>query len=113
MTSADDLSHVDFIYDAIRKVGVAQGTDAGDGHWTLEFVARHADDSMTVVVSPPGAEKQELAVSEDDFQFTDNTVTLNGVAGATFFMNPIYVKKLRGFTRGNIPTPDIAGPTLP
>ncbi len=113
MTSADDLAHVEFIYDAIRKVGVAQGTDAADGRWRLEFVARHADDSMSVVISPPGRESQEVTLVEDDFQFTDNTVTLNGVVGATFFMNPIYVKKLRGFTRGNIPTPDIAGPTLP
>ena len=108
-----DLSHVDFIYDAIRKVGIAQGTDAGDGRWMLEFVARHADDSMSVVVSPPGGKKQEMTLGEDDFRFTDNTVTVGGVAGATFFMNPVYVKKLRGFTRGNIPTPDIAGPTLP
>jgi len=28
-------------------------------------------------------------------------------------MPPLYVKKLRGFTRGNIPTPDIPGPSLP
>ena len=108
-----DLSHVDFIYDAIRKVGIARGTDIGDGRWMVEFVARHADDSMTVMVSPPGGDIQELKLDEDDFQFTDNTVTLNGVANATFFMNPVYIKKLRGFTRGNIPTPDIAGPTLP
>jgi len=108
-----DLSHVDFIYDAIRKVGVAQGTDTADGRWMVEFVARHADDSMSVVVSPPGGGSIEVTLAEDDFQFTDNTVTVGGIAGATFFMNPVYVKKLRGFTRGNIPTPDIAGPTLP
>jgi aromatic ring-opening dioxygenase catalytic subunit (LigB family) len=28
-------------------------------------------------------------------------------------MQPLYVKKLRGFTRGNIPTPDVPGPSLP
>lgn len=104
---------VDFLYDAIRKVGVARGTDAEKRRWTLEFTARRDDDSMEIAISAPGAAAKTVVLTENDFSFTDNTVTIKGIPGATLFMNPVYVRKLRGFTRGNIPTPDIAGPTLP
>jgi hypothetical protein len=102
-----------FIYDAIRKIGVGRGTDADGRAWTIEFHARHADDTMAVVVRDPDGGARSLTVSEDDFTFGDGTVALRGLPGVTLRMDPIYVKKLRGFTRGNIPTPDIAGPSLP
>lgn len=111
--STATLPDVDFLYDAIRKVGIARGQDANKRRWTLEFTARRDDDTMEIAISAPGRAAKKVVLGEDDFSFTDNTVTVKGVDGATLFMNPIYVKKLRGFTRGNIPTPDIAGPTLP
>lgn len=99
-----------FIYDALRKVAVAHGT-AGDGEtWVLEIRSRHDDDSMTVVLRDPKGGERAMTLTDDDFTFGDASVS---VAGTTLSMPPLYMKKLRGFTRGNIPTPDIAGPSLP
>lgn len=111
MTTAPAAS--EFIYDAIRKIGVARAT-AGDGaSWTIEFHERHADDSMTLVLVAPDGATRRLTATEDDFGFGDGTVTLRALPGISLRMTTIYLKKLRGFTRGNIPTPDIAGPSLP
>lgn len=102
----------DFMYDAMRKVGTARATDKLGNRWIIEFHERHDDDRMSIVVTGPEG-SQALIVSEDDFIFTDNTVRIVGVPQLIGFMHPVYVRKMRGFTRGNIPTPDIAGPTLP
>ena len=102
-----------FIYDALRKVAVARGTDAAGQAWTLEFHARHDDDSMTVVVREPGGQERTLTLTDDDFVFGDGRVTLRPLPETILTMPPLYMKKLRGFTRGNIPTPDIPGPSLP
>ena len=99
-----------FMYDALRKVAVAHGAAADGRQWTLELRARHDDDSMTVVLRDPTGAERTLTLTEADFTFGESSVS---VAGATLSMTPLYVKKLRGFTRGNIPTPDIAGPSLP
>src|SRR5579883_2800085 len=93
-----------FIYDAVRKVGTARGTDKQGRQWLLEFVERDNDDRMTVDITAPDGEKRKVRVSEDDFTFTDNTVRLSAMPQMVMFMHPVYVKKLRGFTRGNIPT---------
>jgi hypothetical protein len=102
-----------FIYDALRKVAVARGTDAAGQEWTLEFRARHDDDSMTVVVREADGKERTLTLTDDDFVFGDGRVSLRPVPETTLTMPPLYLKKLRGFTRGNIPTPDIPGPSLP
>jgi hypothetical protein len=54
-----------------------------------------------------------VTVSEDDFTFSDNAVRLSAVPQMQIFMHPVYLRKMRGFTRGNIPTPDVAGSSLP
>jgi hypothetical protein len=102
-----------FVYDAKRKVATAQATDKAGKRWLLEFRERFDDDRMRVAVIDPDGKEREVVVSEDDFVFSDNTVRLSAVPDLHVFMHPIYVKKMRGFTRGNIPTPDIAGPSLP
>ncbi len=102
-----------FTYDAIRKVAVARGT-AGDGSsWTIEFLDRMADDSMRIVVHEPSGIDRPLTATEDDFVFEGETVTLRGLPDVALRMPTLYLKKLRGFTRGNIPTPDVPGPSLP
>jgi hypothetical protein len=103
----------EFIYNALRKVAVARGTDAAGAAWTLEFRARHDDDSMTVVLREPTGKERTVTLTDDDFVFGDGRVSLRPVPEATLTMQPLYMKKLRGFTRGNIPTPDIPGPSLP
>ena len=103
----------EFIYDALRKVAVARGTDGAGQAWTLEFRARHDDDSMTVVVREPSGKERTLTLTDDDFVFGDGRVCLRPMPDSSLTMQPLYMKKLRGFTRGNIPTPDIPGPSLP
>ena len=112
MTSGPPAA-AEFIYDALAKVAVAHGLDGAGQPWTLELRARHEDDSMTVVVRGPGGPERTLTLTDDDFVFGDDRVTLRPLPEATLMMQPLYVKKLRGFTRGNIPTPDIPGPSLP
>jgi hypothetical protein len=99
-----------FIYDALRKVALAHGTAADGQTWVLEIRSRHDDDSMTVVLRDPKGSERTLTLTDADFSFGEGSVS---VAGTTLSMTPLYMKKLRGFTRGNIPTPDIAGPSLP
>jgi hypothetical protein len=111
MTTAPAAS--EFIYDALRKIGVARAAASDGASWTIEFHERHPDDSMTVALVAPDGATRRATVTEDDFGFGEDTVTLRALPGITLRMSPIYVKKLRGFTRGNIPTPDVAGPSLP
>src|SRR5689334_3104271 len=113
MIATLDPLNPDFIYDAKRKVGTARGRDKAGRTWTLEFRERFDDDRMRVGVITPDGKEKEIVVTEDDFVFSDNTVRLAGAPELHVFMHPVYVKKMRGFTRGNVPTPDIAGPSLP
>jgi hypothetical protein len=113
ITASLDALNPQFIYDAKRKVGTGRVMDKAGKQWLIEFHKRHDDDRMSVVVIGPEGAKTELTVSEEDFTFTDNTVRVAGVPQMLGFMHPVYLKKMRGFTRGNVPTPDIAGNTLP
>ncbi len=102
-----------FIYDAVRKVAVARGTAPDGRAWTLEFLERRPDDSMAILCRDPAGATRSLTVSEDDFTFTTEAVGVRGLPDVVLHMPTLYLKKLRGFTRGNIPTPDIPGPSLP
>jgi hypothetical protein len=113
MIATLDPLNPQFIYDAKRKVGIGHATDKAGKVWILEFRERFDDDQMRVAVIAPDGKEQEVVVSEDDFLFSDNTVRLSQVPQLHAFMHPVYLRKMRGFTRGNIPTPDIAGPSLP
>lgn len=113
ITAELDTLNPQFIYDAMRKVGTGRATDIDGNEWLIEFIERHQDDSMDVEVRKPDGNIQKLKVTEDDFVFSDNKVRIQGVEGFEGFMHPVYLRKMRGFTRGNVPTPDIAGPTLP
>jgi hypothetical protein len=102
-----------FLYDALRKVAVARGTDRAGRAWTIEFHGRRPDDSMEVVVVDPSDARTRLTVTEDDFAFGADHVALAPLPDLALRMEPLYLKKLRGFARGNIPTPDVPGPSLP
>jgi hypothetical protein len=113
MNTTLDPLNPQFMYDAKRKVGTGRGKDVDGNDWVLEFHERHDDDRMTIVVVGPGGFEQRVTASEDDFAWGDNAVRLAPVPQMRLFMHPVYLKKMRGFTRGNVPTPDIAGETLP
>jgi len=102
-----------FIYDAKRKVGIARTTDKAGAVWSIEFRERYDDDRMRMALIAPDGKEREFILSEEEFVFTDNTVRLATAPEVRLFMHPVYIRKMRGFTRGNIPTPDIAGPSLP
>jgi hypothetical protein len=65
------------------------------------------------VVREPSGKERTLTLTDDDFVFGDGRVCLRPMPDSSLTMQPLYMKKLRGFTRGNIPTPDIPGPSLP
>jgi hypothetical protein len=113
MIGTFDPLNPQFMYDAVRKVGTGRAFDKEGKQWMIEFHGRHDDDRMDIVVKAPDGAQQKLVVAEEDFSFTDNTVSIAGVPQMRAFMHPVYLKKMRGFTRGNVPTPDIAGPSLP
>jgi hypothetical protein len=113
MSATLDPLNPQFLYDAKRKIGIGYATDKTGRTWILEFRQRFDDDRMRVAVIAPDGKAQEVIASEDDFLFGDNTVKMSLVPELHGFMHPIYLRKMRGFTRGNIPTPDIAGPSLP
>lgn len=111
--SEDIVARTPFVYDALRKVAVARMRDRQARPWTLEFVEHRPDDSRVVVVRDPDGGTRSLTVTDEDFRFAGETVTVRGLDGVELAMPELYVKKLRGFTRGNVPTPDIPGPSLP
>jgi hypothetical protein len=113
MIATLDPLNPQFMYDAVRKVGTGRAKGRDGDEWMIEFHGRDSDDRMSIVVFGPDGKRQELQVAEEDFTFTDNTVCIAGVPAMRGFMHPVYLKKMRGFTRGNVPTPDIAGPSLP
>jgi len=113
MIATLDPLNPQFMYDAIRKVGTGRARTREGAEWKIEFHHRDGEDRMSIVVFAPDGTTQELRVAEEDFTFTDNTVRIAGVPVFRGFMHPVYLKKMRGFTRGNVPTPDIAGPSLP
>jgi hypothetical protein len=111
---SDDLvARTPFVYDALRKVAVARTRDRAGGSWVLEFVEHRDDDSRVVVVRAPDGATRTLTVTDTDFEFAGETVTVRGLEGVVLTMPELYARKLRGFTRGNVPTPDVAGPSLP
>src|SRR5678816_2671865 len=104
MIATLDPLNPQFLYDAVRKVGTGRAKGRAGDEWKIEFHQRHDDDRMSIVVTRPDGKTQDLLVSEEDFTFTDNTVRLAGVPEMVAFMHPVYLKKMRGFTRGNVPT---------
>lgn len=113
MIATLDPLNPQFIYDAKRKVGVAKATDKAGAAWSIEFRERYDDDRMRAALISQDGKEREFILSEEEFIFTDNTIRLTSAPEVTLFMHPVYLRKMRGFTRGNIPTPDIAGPSLP
>lgn len=113
MDATLDPLNPQFMYDAKRKVGTGRGKDVDGNEWRIEFHERYDDDRMSILVSGPGGIEKRVTVSEDDFIWGDNTLRLSTIPEMRVFMHPVYLKKMRGFTRGNVPTPDIPGETLP
>lgn len=106
-----DLSDVPFIFDAKAKVAVLRGT-AGDDKLVFRLVHRHDDDSHTVVVATDGEDGLVFHLTEDALSFDGDRVRIR-IPELELTLDPVYARKFRAFTRGNYPTPDIAGETLP
>ena len=113
MTVVPPPPTTEFYYDALHKVAVARAVTPDGEAWILQFRQRHDDDSMSVIVREPTGTERTLTLTDADFTFDDGAVTLRPLPAVVLRMEPLYLKKLRGFTRGNIPTPDIPGPSLP
>lgn len=112
VTTEKDLSTVPFIYDARNKVGVLRGP-AGDGELVVRLVERHEDDSHTAVISTEEAEGFSFNLREEDVSFSEDGRVILQLPQVELRVDPVYCRKFKSFTRGNYPTPDVAGKTLP
>lgn len=103
-----------FLYDAKAKRVYVRAPAVGGGPvWRLEFSEHYEDDSRLVRLSAEGRPEAVLRMSEADFEFTDRTVRLRRPVAVELAMDLVHLKKFRGYLRGNVPTPDIPGPSLP
>lgn len=112
MVTREELADVPFIYDASVGVGVVRGGDrTGRVRHHLEIVERTEEDAHVIVVRTDGESGLRFTVTEDDVEYTDTTIRVR-VPVLEFHVGPVYVRKVKAFLRGNVPTPDIAGETL-
>lgn len=113
MTEDGSLRSVPFIYDARRKVATLRGQSRdGGAEIVIELVERHDDDSHTARLFTEADAGFMFRLTEDDIAFTDSSVRLR-LPETEIYLDPVYVRKFKAFTRGNVPTPDVAGETLP
>jgi hypothetical protein len=106
------LKDVPFIYDADQRVGRLVASDrSGQSRIVLELLSREDDDSYVATVRTDGENEFKLLLNDEHFVYRDNVVELH-LPMIELAMDPVYVRKVKAFMRGNVPTPDIAGRTI-
>lgn len=109
--SEHTFDDVPFMYDARRKVATLRGHNRTTGEpLVIELIERRDDDSHTARLG--GEDGTVFHLREQDLTFTASSVQIREPA-VELYLDPVYLRKFRAFTRGNVPTPDIAGETLP
>lgn len=102
----------DFIYDAKEKKAVLCGRARDGAEMRLELVRRNDDDSHDAVLKVGGQEKKRFALKEDEVTYSQDRIRLLGPS-IEILVDDVSAAKFRGFTKGNIPTPDIPSDSLP
>lgn len=101
-----------FIYDAAQKKAILWGsTDSGEDV-QLELLRRNDDDSHDALLTIGASEKTEFVLREDDVNYLGDGIQLKSPA-IKIVVDNVAAAKFRGFTKGNIPTPDIPSDSLP
>jgi hypothetical protein len=97
---------------------LAQPSHRGESLFLTHRLDLRGDDEREAYYAP-GAKFDRLVIElvtsgrSADIHELDPELLREAAPEAALTMQPLYMKKLRGFTRGNIPTPDIPEPSLP
>jgi hypothetical protein len=102
----------DFIYDAARKKAVLWGKTETGAEAQLELIRRNDDDSHDAVLLVSNKESSRFVLGEDDVEYLKDGFRLKQLA-VKILVDGVSAAKFRGFTKGNIPTPDIPSDSLP
>jgi hypothetical protein len=78
----------------------------------LELIHRNDDDSHDVVLMIGEKEKSKFILREDDVEYLHGGIQLKQPS-VKIVVDNVSAAKFRGFTKGNIPTPDIPSDSLP
>jgi hypothetical protein len=101
-----------FIYDAKQKKAVLAGTTDDGKELVIELVRRNDDDSHDAVLIVAGNETARFVLREDDVAYLPDGIQLEQPA-IRMIVDRVAKAKFRGFTQGNIPTPDVPADSLP
>jgi hypothetical protein len=102
----------DFIYDAAQKKAVLWGKTENGAEARLELVHRNDDDSHDAVLLIGNRETGRFVLREDDVEYLEDGFRLKQPP-VKILVDGVSTAKFRGFTKGNIPTPDIPSDSLP
>ena len=100
-----------FIYDAAQKKAILWGTTDSGAEVQLELLRRNEDDSHDAFLMV-GKNETEFVLRENEVEYLEGSIRLKQPA-VKILVDTVSAAKFRGFTKGNIPTPDIPSDSLP
>ena len=101
-----------FIYDAKQKKAVLSGKTEDGSEVEVELIHRNDDDSHEAFLKVGDKEKVRFVLREEDVEYLQDKIRLKQPS-VSILVDSVSAAKFRGFTMGNIPTPDIPGDSLP
>jgi len=101
-----------FIYDAVQKKAVLWGKTETGAEVQLELIHRNDDDSHDALLMIGKNEKARFVLREEEVEYLHAGIQLKQPS-VKIVVDNVSAAKFRGFTKGNIPTPDIPGDSLP
>jgi hypothetical protein len=102
----------DFIYDAAQKKAILWGKTENGADARLELLRRNEDDSHDAVLLVGNKESGRFVLREDDVEYLKGGLRLKQPS-VYILVDDVSAAKFRGFTKGNIPTPDVPSDSLP
>jgi hypothetical protein len=100
-----------FIYDAAQKKAILWGKTGNGIEVQLELLRRNDDDSHDALLMV-GKKKSRFVLREDEVEYLHGEIQLKQPS-VKIVVDGVSAAKFRGFTKGNIPTPDIPSDSLP
>lgn len=101
-----------FIYDAAQKKAILWGKTETGLDAQLELIRRNDDDSHDAILMVDNEEKARFVLREDEVEYLKGAIRLKQPS-VTIVVDNVSTAKFRGFTKGNVPTPDIPSDSLP
>jgi len=101
-----------FIYDAAQKKAILWGKTEDGAEAQIELIRRNEDDSHDAVLLVGKKEISRFVLREDEVEYVEGGLRLNAPS-MQILVDDVSAAKFRGFTKGNVPTPDIPSDSLP